>query len=161
MNFIRKKDDVAYRLASMQARLFEKASLSGLPSYHFVHAFLRSADASSMDDLSFLLGGSSETEVYLNVSGSMKKQKGGTVYPSHVMHWMGFFYRYASYLSGISSPMLLKKVPPKHLYDVYEAYHGLDIEKAVERVFDELSVKNLTPSERFEALFRNKVQKPV
>lgn len=156
MNFIRKKDDVVYRLASMQARIFEKASSSGFPSYYFIRAFLHSPEASSLDDLSFLLGGSSETEVYLRVSESLKKRSGGTVYPPHIMHWMGFFYRYAAYLSGIPSAKLAKSIPPKHLLGVYDAYHGLDIAKAVEMVFDGLSIVNPTPQERFDALFRKK-----
>lgn len=161
MNFIRKKDEIVYRLASMQARIFEKASVSGLPSYHFIHAFLRSSDAASIDDLSFLIGGSSEAEVYLNVTASLKKRSGGTIYPPNVMHWMGFFYRYGVYLSGISSAKLIKMVSPKHLFGVYEAYHGLDIEKAVKRVFDELNIDNPTPAERFAFLFQNKLLKRV
>ena len=156
MNFIRKKDDIVYRLASMQARIFEKASYSGLPSYYFVLAFLHSPEAASLDNLSFLLGGSSELEIYLRVSESLKKRSGGTVYPPHVMHWIGFFYRYAAYLSNIPSAKLAKAIPPKHLCGVYEAYHGLDIAKAVEMVFDELSIDNPTPQERFDALFRKK-----
>lgn len=153
MKFLRKKDDDCYRLASMQARIFEKSSNEGIASYFFIQKFMNSMDAKSLDDLSFLLSGSSEIELYFNCIKAVKRTK-GQVYPSSVMHWIGFFYRYASYLTGISSMELFKKISPKYLNQVYPLYHGLDIVKAIEMVFESQHIEQETPNERFINLYR-------
>ena len=108
-----------------------------------------SKDAKMLDDLSFLLSGSSEAEIYLNILSCMKKKSGGTIYPKSIMHWIGFFYRYASYLTGIKSKELFEKIPPKYLLKVYPLYHGVDIQKAIQMVFDDLNFRKLTPQEVF------------
>ena len=154
MNFIRKKDDTAYRLASMQARIFSRSGEKGIPSYSFILTFMYSSEAKSLDDLSFLFGGSSEEEIYRGILARKTSQRGGVVYPSHILHWVGFFYRYASYLTGATSDQLFKSISPKYLVGVYPAYHGLDIVKAIERAFDDNGFTVLSPQERFNRLFR-------
>ena len=157
MKFLRKKDEIGYMLASKQARIFERSAKDGVPSYFFIQTFANSFDAYQFDNLGFLLSGSSEIEVYLNTKRDTKKKK-GLVYPEQVMHWMGFFYRYASYLTNISSKQLFKKISPKYLSGVYPLYHGVDIVKAVEMVFEDVDFDRLTPSQRFLNLYRaNKI----
>ena len=154
MKFLRKKDEIGYKLASIQARIFEKSAEERIPSYFFVQTFTNSFDAYQLDSLAFLLSGSSETEVYINTKRRTKRKK-GIVYNNSFMHWAGFFYRYASYLTNISSKELFKKIKLDYLLRVYPLYHGVDIVKAVEMVFEDVDFKKLTPSERFIDLYRN------
>ena len=154
MKFLRKKDEIGYMLASMQARIFERSAKEGIPSYFFIQTLANSFDAYQLDDLSFLLSGSSEIEVYMNTKMHTKR-KNGLVYPEPVMHWMGFFYRYASYLTNISSKQLFKKISPKYLSGVYPLYHSVDIVKAVEMVFEDVDFDKMTPTQRFLNLYKN------
>lgn len=154
MKFLRKKDDVGYMLASMQARIFERSAKEGLPSYFFIQSFVNSFDAYQLDSLGFLLSNSSEIEVYINTKKHTKRKK-GLVYPEVIMHWIGFFYRYASYLTNISSKELFKKITPKYLSSVYPLYHSVDIVKAIEMVFEDVDFEKTTPSERFLNLYKS------
>ena len=153
MKFLRKKDEIGYMLASMQARIFERSAKEGIPSYFFIQTLANSFDAYQLDNLSFLLSGSSEIEVYMNTKRHTKRKK-GLVYSEQVMHWMGFFYRYASYLTNISSKQLFKKIKPKYLSSVYPLYHSVDIVKAVKMVFEDVDFNKMTPSERFLNLYK-------
>ena len=157
MNFLRKKNDESYRLASMQARIFEKSALENIPSYFFIQSFMNSKDAKSLDDLSFLLSGSSEIEIYNNVMNKVRRKE-GAIYPSEIMHWIGFFYRYASYLSGIDSKTLIKNIRPSTLEKIYPLYHGMEISKAVETIIDIKKIDNRSPLERYLSLVKaNKI----
>ena len=152
MERLREKDDICYRLASMQARIFEKSANEGIASYFFIQQFAYSFDAEILDNLRFLLSGFSELEIYLDTKRNTKRQN-GKVFPPEVMHWIGYFYRNASYLMGINSKTLFKKIPPQKLYNVYPLYHGLDIQKAIDMVFETVDFEELTPLERFKKLY--------
>ena len=150
MKFLRQKDDICYRMASMQASIFEKSSERNISSYYFIQEFMNSDDAKSLDDLSFLYGGSSELEIYINIINNAKRKEGGTIYPPEIMHWIGFFYRYAAYLTGVSSKKLFKLISPSVLNKAYPLYHSLEISKAVVTVFEDI---NYQPIDR-KALFK-------
>lgn len=157
MKFLRKKDEIGYILASMQARIFERSAEEHMSSYFFIQTFCNSYEASRMDDLGFLLSGLSENEVYVTSKRKTKRNK-GTVYPKQIMHWIGYFYRYASYLTNISSKQLFKKISPKYLLKVYPLYHSVDIVKAVEMVFEDVDFDKITPAQRFLNLYKaNKI----
>ncbi len=154
MNYLRKKDETCYKLASMQARIFEKSAYENIPSYFFIQQFMNSFEAQTIDDSSILISGLSELEIYLNIKKETKRKK-GNVYPLGVMHWIGFFYRYASYLTGIDSKKLFKNINPKKLYDLYPSYHALDIEKAVGMVLENTNISSEKPMNRFLNLYKN------
>ena len=156
MKYLRKKDDVCYQLGSMQARAFEKSSNERIPSYFFIQQFMFSKEAKMMDDLSFLQSGLSELEIYINIKKQTKRKK-GNVYSPEIMHWIGFFYRYASYLTGINSKILFKKITPNQLCDLYPLYHGLDIQKAIDMVFSNIDLGNEKPMDRFINLYKDKM----
>lgn len=153
VKFLREKDDTVYRLASMQARIFERSGSEGIASYFFIQQFMNSVDARSLDTLTFLLSGSSEAEIYFNVVKGIRRTK-GKIYSPDILHWIGFFYRYASYLSNVESKKIFNKVKPEYLAKVYPLYHGLDIQKAVDIILDEFKIEFLTPWERFLKMYK-------
>ena len=154
MNCLRERDEDCYRLSSMQARLFAKSAEADYPSFYFIKVFMHSPSAKSLDNLLYLYSGSSELEIFVEIEGRLTKKEGGTVYPEDVMHWIGYFYRSAAYLLKRTSPELFRAIPPSYLNKTYQAYHGLDIEAAIDRVFADLGVTFLTPQERFRQLYR-------
>ena len=154
MKFLREKDDNYSTLCSLQARIFEKASENNLPSFFFIQTFMNSSDAEQLDNLLFLLSGSSSSEIYTNIAKKLPKIKKPTIYDSNVMHWIGFFYRATSYLLNISSKELFKNIPPRYLNSVYPLYHSLDLKQAIQIIFDDLEYEHLSPNERFMKLFK-------
>ena len=151
MKFFREKNDEIYHCASMQARIFEKSSVDGLNTYDFIRAFIHSDECFQLDIVSFDNAGLSEREIYSSIKNKISNIKKKTaVYSPQVMHWIGFFYRYANYLTMIPSPRLYKAIPPKYLVSVYPTYHSLEISKAVSKVCDDKSEFLLTPEENFK-----------
>lgn len=155
MKFLRKKDDICYQLGSMQARIFEKSADEGIQSYFFIQSFMFSKEAKLLDDLSFLQSGLSELEIFTNIKKKTKRRN-GKIYNPEVMHWIGFFYRYASYLTGLNSKTLFKKINPNQLCNLYPLYHGLDIQKAIDMVFSNIEVTIESPMDRFINLYKQK-----
>lgn len=153
MKFLRKKDEDGSRLASMQARIFERSANDDIASYFFIQQFMNSEETILLDNLNYFLSGLSEWEIYIHTKSAVKRSD-GQIYSSDAMHWIGFFYRYASYLTGMTSKELFKRIHPKFLYQAYPLYHSLDIVKAVQRVFETLNIEQETPSERFFKLYK-------
>lgn len=50
------------------------------------------------------------------------------------LYWMGYIYRYWSYISGKSSKQLFKYIKSEELRKLYFPYHSLDAEMAIERI---------------------------
>lgn len=154
MKFFREKNDEIYRAASMQARIFERSSIEGLNSYDFIMAFMFSEEAFQLDAISFDNAGLSEREIYASIKNKIANiSKKTTVYSPEIMHWIGFFYRYASYLMVIPSKSLFKKIGPKYLSGIYPTYHSLEISKAVNLVLEEKEELFISPQERFVSIF--------
>lgn len=150
MRFFKEKDEAIYQYASMQARIFERSANEELNSHDFIRAFMHSKECFQLDTESFDNAGLSEREIYTSIKNRISNIKKKTsVYPPQIMHWIGFFYRYASYLSMVPSPRLYKAVSPSYLVSVYPTYHSLEISKAVSKVFDDKEELLLTPEENF------------
>ena len=58
-----------------------------------------------------------------------KKKQG-----KEILYWVGYLLRYWAYTKEIDSAALLRLVKPSLLFGVYEAYHGLSMAEAVERL---------------------------
>ncbi|MDO4618989.1 MAG: hypothetical protein Q4B09_00055 [Lachnospiraceae bacterium] len=50
------------------------------------------------------------------------------------IYWIGYIYRYWSYVSGKSSRQLYKQIKPEKLRRLYYPYHSLDPLQAIERI---------------------------
>ncbi len=153
MRFLRKNDEECYWLASLQAKAFERSVVHGLPSYYFIQSFMNSPLAEQMDRFGNRVSDLSVERLCTQTAGRMPIRGGKVIDPS-VLHWMGFFYRSAAYMTGVSSKKLFRQIPPNYLVGVYPAYHAVDIEKAVQMVFADRGVDTMTPTERFFALYR-------
>ena len=57
------------------------------------------------------------------------------------MHYIGYFYRMAAYLTGYSSIQLYRNIKPDLLNKNYRTLHSLTIEEAIKEVFEITNTK--------------------
>ena len=149
MKFLRSVDNLSYSLASSQARIFEKSVDFGIPSKLFIRSYMLSKEAKLIDDLNLGVAGLSEIEIYDEISKRIKTKRGKT-YPFPVMHYIGYFYRMAAYLTGHSSKLLYENIKPDLLCKNYQTLHSLAIEDAIKEVFE---ISNIEIEDKY-ALFK-------
>lgn len=140
MKFLRSVDNLSYSLASSQARIFEKSVSFGIPSKIFIKSFMTSNEALWLDNLILNAAGLSEIEIFDGISKKVNTKK-GELFSFSVMHYIGYFYRMASYLTGFSSKKLYKNIKPELLFRNYQTLHSLSIEEAIEEMFEVVNMK--------------------
>ncbi|MBQ7445694.1 MAG: antitoxin [Clostridia bacterium] len=137
-------DDTGLLLAKYQADLFEY-TVSALPcsSAYFYKRFAFSKLAVRMDRRRFIMEA-------LDVPGAIEElQKEGNYTVGHVkappavMAWIGYLTRYWSYTYEISTRVIYKYVKFDELCRLYEAYHSLDVEAAIQRINEAHNIKYL------------------
>lgn len=154
MNYLRKMDEIGHSLATSQARIFERSIEDDLPSFFFTKSFMLSYEARQLDELNLDYAGITEVEIYEVIKNRIKSKR-GQLLPFPIMHFLGYFYRSAAYLHGVSSSTLYEKVPPKFLVDNYQTLHSLPIEEAIKEAFEVNNLKVKTKLERFFEIFPN------
>ena len=135
MRFSRNVDALSHSLASSQARIFEQSVSLGIPSKTFIRSYMASPQARSIDELDLDKAGLSEIEIFDAVSNKIVTRI-GEIYPFPVMHYIGYFYRMAAYLTELSSVELYRQIKPDLLFKNYQNLHSLSIEDAIGEVFE-------------------------
>ena len=153
MNFSRSVDALSHSLASSQARIFERSVALGIPSKQFARCYLLSMEARQLDELNLDVAGLSEEEIFDSICVRIKTDRGG-VYSFSVMHFMGYFYRMAAYLTGYSSKKLYQIIKPDFLNKNYPSLHALPIEEAVKEVFEVVGVEEEDKYALFKKIYR-------
>lgn len=127
-------------LCKMQASLFANyKSFSNCSPYVFIRRFMNSDLAKRFDDTTVLLESSCNETLILEVD----EQYGRTAFGKNVsldkdlLYWVGYVYRYWSYIYEVPSATLFQHVQPKILIDRYPLYHSMDVEYVVERICEE------------------------
>ena len=139
---MRQINEVGYELCKFQAGLFE-ASINYIDcsSAYFYRQFMNSFIAKRMDDINFIFEGN---DIYATLD-ELKKEKDLTKGNIHlnkaVMIWSGYLLRYWCYIYEISSKKLFKYIKLNELNNLYEAYHSLDIEEAINRISEAKNIK--------------------
>ena len=137
-------DNVGLKLCEYQANLFE-ASLSILEcsSIYFIKIFMNSILANRIDKPAFILESIDVDAALYELKQTNKLNRGKEKYPTYVMKWIGYMYRYFSYTYEFSSKRVYEIIKPKELYALYEAYHSLDPKEAISRIVDSKNVKSI------------------
>lgn len=152
MNFLKKIDQIISNLAHSQAMIFEHSVEEGLPSKMFIKCFMLSDEARRLDELSLEMAGLSEIEIYNSIRVKIKSKRGQLLsYP--VMHFIGYFYRVAVYLSGYSSKQIYERIPVNFLERNYLVLHSFAIEEAVREVFEILKIEDNDLNDRFKKIY--------
>ena len=151
----RKMDKLCHNLSVMQANLFEKSVVKGLPSYFFIKSFMLSNEARELDELNLESAGITEVEIFYSINQNIKSRRGNLL-PYPIMRFLGYFYRSAAYLYELSSKYLYEHIPPKIVVNSFDTLHSLPIEEAIKDVFEILNIEPLTKEELFKKLYRSK-----
>ena len=139
---MRQEDRECRRLCDIQANLFERSITSlDTSSEIFVRRFMNSSIAKELDSGAFL----DDTKTIEDIFNSLDEQYGKSSYGSvkyhrEVMYWSGYLYRHFCYCYEISSKQAYKFLPFKYVASTYEAYHTLDVSKAVERLLESRNI---------------------
>ena len=130
-------------MCKYQADLFAYAcEKKDCSSSIFIKQFAYSNLAKRMDDEAYIYSADDITKAYYSLTLEKKLNKGKQIYPLKIMSWIGYIMRYISYKYKYSTNYIYKKVKPRDLYGLYEAYHGLDNELAATRIIEAYELKN-------------------
>lgn len=139
--------------ASIQAEIFEKASLINVPSFYFARKFMFSKYASMLDEDKFVVSNLTTMDVVSKTTIDFIGKK-GTKCPPLTMHWIGYIYRCLQNKTKIISSSLFKKVTFSYLVSVYPAYHTLSNEKAVDLIIKDCKIETLSSSEKIRRILK-------
>lgn len=133
-----KMNEIGLTLCRYQAKLFEYAAKQKISSKQFIKKFAYSYVAVRMDSIGFLLESIDVPQAYLEVTNGDSIR--GIVYSEKIMNWIGYIYRYICYVYQQPMKRVYKLIKPKELYDLYDAYHSLDNDLAVQRILEAKSI---------------------
>lgn len=152
MNYSMKLDELGIKLSHSQALIFEQSVEDGIPSMYFIKCFLLSEEAHHLDNLELARPGMSQLEIYASVKSHVHTRK-GQLLSYLVMHFIGYFYRAAAYLTKYRSKELYEMIPVDLLVRNYQFLHSLAIEEAVREVFEILDIREFDAYERFKKIY--------
>ena len=153
MKFLRNVDSLSRSLALSQARIFENSVSFGIPSKIFIRSYMLSDEVMLIDSLNLNVAGLTEREVFDVVSKKITNKR-GMLYSFSIMHFIGYFYRMAAYLSGYSSKQLYEYIKPDLLNRNYQTLHSLPIEEAIKEVFEITQFKIEDKYEYFRKIYK-------
>lgn len=134
-------DNIGLTLCDYQSDLFEKSvNYLSCSSIYFIKTFMNSKIAKRIDNPAFLLESVDVTALLNDLNNQHKLNRGKELYPTYVMKWIGYIYRFFSYTYNYSSKKVYEIVKPKELYALYEPYHSLDPKEAIERIIESKNI---------------------
>lgn len=133
-------DKVDIHYCNMCSRLFVLANERGYDSIKFIERLMKSDIATHLfdnEDSSIWIG---ETYVMGVVDDELHFVQGDTI-DNDIMEWIGYLFKYWSYLTGELPSDIMEQAPVQTLIDSYTGLHCLSCEMAVEDL-KELYIEN-------------------
>lgn len=130
-------------LCEIQGRIFERS----LEEYEtsspvFIRRFMNSEIAEEMDSEGFLNRPFNEDDVFRSLDKEYGKSSYGTDrYAPGIMNWIGYLYRYWSYVYEMPSKRVFRIAGSRELRDLYYAYHSLDPLNAIQRIMEAKGIR--------------------
>ena len=146
-------DELCHSLSVSQARIFDRSVKNGISSYFFIKSFMLSNQARELDNLNLEGAGLTEVDIFDAICEKVSIRR-GELLPYEIIHFIGYFYRSASYLCGVTSKYLYKNIPPKFLVNNFKTLHAIAIEDAIEEVFDALHLITKSKNELFIEIYK-------
>lgn len=154
---MRKMDSDGLMMCDIQGIIFEKSLKKvNLASPLFVKKYMNSNDARSMDRCIFLDLCRYDDQILEDLNN--EKPYGRTFYDKETLYWMGYIYRYWSYVYEISSKRLYRLFPASSLAKLYYAYHTFDPLYAIERIVE---VHNLKMNEDSNSICQALIEEQI
>ena len=140
---MRKLDHEGRQLSAIQGKIFEESVEKYSTSTPiFVRRFMKSELAKEIDSPGFMEKPFDTETAFSRLDKEYGKSNYGVErYHPDVMHWIGYIYRYWSYVYEISSYNLYKMIKPSELRDVYPGYHTMDPLAAIQRLMEDKELK--------------------
>lgn len=135
-------DQIGLMLCDMQGRIFEESLLKEeCSSSIFIRRFMNSRFVTRMDKLTFINESTTIDEIFKELDDEYGKSNYGKIkFSNEEMYWMGYIYRYLSYVFQIDSKNAYKIIKGTELRQLFYAYHSLDPMNAIERILEAKSL---------------------
>lgn len=136
-------DSIGLKMCHYQAGLFELSKdYTNCSSKIFIRRFMNSELAKRMDRTGVMFDALDKFDAIKEI----EEQYGASNYgiekfTSEELYWMGYMYRYWSYVNEISSKQIYKTMKPEQLKKMYYPYHSLDPLQAIERIKETIGVR--------------------
>lgn len=133
---MREMDNYGLKLCKFQAEVFQKSiDEMDCSSGIFVRRFMLSDLAKRIDKGGFLFDAIDVIDALHEINVQYGPSDYGTVkYGKEELYWIGYIYRYWSYITEKNSKQIYKVAKPEELNKLYFPYHSLDPEQAIERI---------------------------
>ena len=131
-------NNLQLKLCDIQGRLFELSAKSGYDSEKFVAFFMNCDVAKSLDSKYNRMQWAGEE--YL-LEETIEESNGkvllnDNVFPSEIMYWIGYLYRYWHFLKNQPSTKIYRQANVKTMRRNYMMFHTLDPELAIEDLIE-------------------------
>ena len=128
-------DDTGKFLCNYQANLFAYSTKKNVGSKSFIRTFAFSNLAERMDNPGFIYETTDVPQAFDEVKDRIPDAR-GQVYNEAIISWIGYIYRYISYIYDRSTKEVYRLIKPDELFAIYDAYHSLDNEMAAKRLLE-------------------------
>jgi hypothetical protein len=131
-------DRLELKLCDIQGRLFELSAANGYDSEKFIASFMKSKVAKSLDSAYNRMQWAGEEYLLEELADeeNEKLTKNENVFPSEMMYWIGYVYRYWHYLKGENSAKIYRQANAKTMQRNYMMFHTMDPELAIDDLIE-------------------------
>lgn len=138
----REMDQVGLLLCDVQGKIFEQSVTSEeCSSSIFIRRYMNSKFVSRMDNLTFINESMTIEEIFEELDIEYGKTSYGKIkFSVNEMYWIGYIYRYLSYVYQIDSKNAYKIIKGTELRHLFFAYHSLDPMSAIDRILEAKSI---------------------
>lgn len=138
----REMDQIGLLLCDVQGKIFEKSvAREECSSSIFIRRFMYSDFVTRMDNLSYVNETTSIEDIFKELNEEYGESSYGKIkFSIDEMYWIGYIYRYLSYVYQVDSKNAYKIIKGKELRGLFFAYHSLDPMNAVDRILESKSV---------------------
>ena len=138
----REMDQVGLLLCDVQGKIFEQSVTSEeCSSSIFIRRYMNSKFVSRMDNLTFINESITVEEIFEELDIEYGKTSYGKIkFSVNEMYWIGYIYRYLSYVYQIDSKNAYKIIKGTELRHLFFAYHSLDPMNAIDRILEAKSL---------------------
>lgn len=135
-------DQVGLLLCDVQGKIFEQSVTSEeCSSSIFIRRYMNSKFVSRMDNLTFINESMTIEEIFEELDIEYGKTSYGKIkFSVNEMYWIGYIYRYLSYVYQIDSKNAYKIIKGTELRHLFFAYHSLAPMNAIDRILEAKSI---------------------
>ena len=138
----REMDQVGLLLCDVQGKIFEQSVTSEeCSSSIFIRRYMNSKFVSRMDNLTFINESMTVEEIFEELDIEYGKTSYGKIkFSVNEMYWIGYIYRYLSYVYQIDSKNAYKIIKGTELRHLFFAYNSLATMNAIDRILEAKSI---------------------